>query len=66
MSTRTRIEGLRKQVNELTEDQTVMAISRLMDELSAAVAGGHHTNPQSLSQLFEETNAEHHYQGAQE
>ncbi|MNG25524.1 hypothetical protein D3C77_236850 [compost metagenome] len=60
MSTRKRIEGLRKQIDGLTEDQTVMAISRIMDELSAAAAGGDHTQTNDLKALFSELETEQH------
>lgn len=59
MSARNRIEGLRKQVDDMTEDQAVMAISKIMDELSAAAAGGAYASPQTLSQLFAEATADH-------
>lgn len=63
MSARNRIDGLRKQVDDLTEDQTVMAISKIMDELSAAAAGGEHASQQTLSQLFAEATADSHHTG---
>lgn len=64
MSARNRIENLRRQVDDMTEDQTVMAISKIMDELSAAAAGGEHASQQTLSQLFAEAPADCHHTGA--
>ena len=58
MSTRKRIEGLRRQVTSLTEDQIVMAISMIMDELSAAAAGGNSTSTNDLATLFSDLEAE--------
>lgn len=63
MSARNRIEGLSKQVDVMTEDQAVMAISKIMDELSAAAAGGDHAAPLTLSQLFAEAAADDHHTG---
>lgn len=54
MSTRKRIDGLRRQVAGMTDDQTVAAISKLMDELSAEAAGGSHQAKNTLQQLFDE------------
>ncbi|MFG0916880.1 hypothetical protein [Pseudomonas sp. CJQ_11] len=48
----------------MTEDQTVMAISKIMDELSAASSGGEHASQQTLSQLFAEAPADCHHTGA--
>lgn len=57
MSARNRIEGLRRQVEDMTKDQTVMAISKIMDELSAAPGGcGAKTN--DLETLFSELETE--------
>ncbi|RAM69249.1 hypothetical protein GT37_17470 [Pseudomonas putida] len=58
MSTRKRIDGLRRQVTTLTEDQTVMEISKIMDELSAAAAGGNSTSTNDLATLFSDLEAE--------
>ncbi|KIU54537.1 hypothetical protein D3C81_1810560 [compost metagenome] len=59
MSTRKRIDGLRRQVSTLSEDQTVMEISKIMDELSAAAAGGSSAKTNDLATLFSELEAEH-------
>lgn len=37
-----------------------MAISRIMDELSAAAAGGDHTRTNDLEALFSELESEQH------
>lgn len=58
MSARNRIEGLRKRVDDMTEDQAVMAISQIMDELSAAAAGGNGAKTNDLATLFSELEAE--------
>lgn len=58
MSTRKRIDGLRRQVSTLSEDQTVMEISKIMDELSAAAAGGSGTKTNDLATLFSDLEAE--------
>ncbi|MBA6092131.1 hypothetical protein H4C81_25165 [Pseudomonas monteilii] len=58
MSTRKRIDGLRRQVSTLSEDQTVMEISKIMDELSAAAAGGSEAKANDLETLFSELEAE--------
>ncbi|MND76324.1 hypothetical protein D3C76_232050 [compost metagenome] len=58
MSTRKRIDGLRRQITTLTEDQTVMEISRIMDELSAAAAGGNGAKANDLATLFSDLEAE--------
>ncbi|MHA6196581.1 hypothetical protein ACX3YG_19665 [Pseudomonas wadenswilerensis] len=58
MSTRKRIDDLRKQVTTLTEDQTVMEISKIMDELSAAAAGGSGVKTNDLATLFSDLEAE--------
>ncbi len=58
MSTRKRIDGLRRQVSTLSEDQTVMEISKIMDELSAAAAGGSGAKTNDLVTLFSELEAE--------
>lgn len=58
MSTRKRIDGLRRQVSTLSEDQTVMEISKIMDELSAAAAGGSGAQTNDLATLFSELEAE--------
>jgi hypothetical protein len=54
MRARKHIEGLRKQVRAISQDDTVAAISRLMDELSAAAVGGHHPTSDDLEVLFAE------------
>ncbi|MEC4874027.1 hypothetical protein MXF29_00255 [Pseudomonas sp. NC26] len=58
MSTRKRIDGLRRQVSSLSEDQTVMEISKIMDELSAAAAGGSDAKTNDLATLFSDLEAE--------
>jgi hypothetical protein len=58
MSTRKRIDGLRRQVSTLSEDQTVMEISKIMDELSAAAGGGSSAKTNDLATLFSELEAE--------
>ncbi len=58
MSARNRIEGLRKQVDDMTEDQTVMEISRIMDELSDAAAGGNGAKTNDLATLFSDLETE--------
>jgi hypothetical protein len=58
MSARNRIEGLRKQVDDMTEDQTVMAISKIMDELSAAAPGGSGAKTNDLETLVSDLEAE--------
>ncbi|WP_449434316.1 hypothetical protein [Pseudomonas putida] len=58
MSTRKRIDGLRRQVSTLSEDQTVMEISKIMDELSAAAAGGNSAITNDLATLFSDLEAE--------
>lgn len=58
MSTRKRIDGLRRQVSTLSEDQTVVEISKIMDELSAAAADGSGAKTNDLTALFSELEAE--------
>ena len=58
MSARNRIEGLRRQVDGMTEDQTVMAISKIMDELSEAAVGGSVAKANDLETLFSELETE--------
>jgi len=58
MSARNRIEGLRRQVDDMTEDQTVMAISKIMDELSEAAVGGSVAKANDLETLFSELETE--------
>ncbi|MDH0304711.1 MULTISPECIES: hypothetical protein [unclassified Pseudomonas] len=58
MSTRKRIDGLRRQVSTLSEDQAVMEISKIMDELSAAAAGGSGAKTNDLATLFSDLEAE--------
>lgn len=58
MSTRKRIDGLRRQVSTLSEDQTVKEISEIMDELSAAAAGGSGAKTNNLETLFSDLEAE--------
>ncbi|WP_323601263.1 hypothetical protein [Pseudomonas putida] len=58
MSTRKRIDGLRRQVSTLSEDQTVMEISKIMDELSAEAAGGSGAKTNDLATLFSDLEAE--------
>ncbi|MHC6224018.1 hypothetical protein ACYU03_04460 [Pseudomonas sp. X10] len=58
MSTRKRIDGLRRQVSTLSEDQTVMEISKIMDELSAAAGGESSAKTNDLATLFSELEAE--------
>ncbi|MFF5867613.1 hypothetical protein [Pseudomonas sp. NPDC012596] len=58
MSTRKRIDGLRRQVSTLSEDQTVMEISKIMDELSAEAVGGSGAKTNDLATLFSDLEAE--------
>lgn len=58
MSARNRIETLRRQVDDMTEDQTVMAISKIMDELSEAAVGGSVAKANDLETLFSEPETE--------
>ncbi|MCG8293031.1 hypothetical protein [Pseudomonas entomophila] len=58
MSTRKRIDGLRRQFSALSEDQTVMEISKIMDELSAAATGGNSASTNDLATLFSDLEAE--------
>lgn len=54
MSTRNQFTKLRIAVGKAKGDETVQAISRLIDELSAAAAGGGSTRDQmSLAEYFE-------------
>lgn len=52
MRARKHVEGLRKQVRAISQDDTVAVISRLMDEHSAAAVGGHHATSNDLEALF--------------
>ena len=55
MSVRTELAKLRQQARQLRNDSDVKAISDLMDELSAAVAGGGSAREQdSLTAVFNE------------
>lgn len=55
MSVRTELAKLRQQARQLRNDSDVKAISDLMDELSAAAAGGGSAREQdSLTAVFNE------------
>lgn len=58
MSTRKRIDGLRRQVSTMNEDQNVMEISKIMDELSAAAAGENGAKTNDLATLFSDLETE--------
>ncbi|EKT4466620.1 hypothetical protein QEL93_002018 [Pseudomonas putida] len=58
MSVKNSIKGLQKQVRRTEHDATVAAISQLMDELSAAAAGGSGAKTNDLETLFSDLEAE--------
>lgn len=54
MNVRRQIAKLRHDIGAAGEDETVRAISKIMDELSAAAAGGGAHQPQiGLAEYFE-------------
>lgn len=58
MSKRAEIAKLKRKAMEAAMFSDVAAISALIDELSAAAAGGPNEQDQTLAQLFEDAHAQ--------